>query len=385
MCPWTMGQIGWPNPNPIVNTSPFGIVYDNVLHNLYRDINNQISEMSFDGTNWNYGNFSKKLSSPVPPLSNGDPYAMVFNNNGNKSRHFLYRDVNNEISDIWFYEPNSQWAYQNLHTLVSASNPPLANGNPCSVQFNVTLQNSTVIYMQHNVFLDENDLISDIWFSGKTNKWYYQNLNTLVSSYNSPFAKGNPFAIIYNGQHHNLYRDKNDAISDIWYDPVKTKWSYQNLNTLVSASNPPLAKGNPFSVIYADGQHNLYLDANGKISDIWYNGISWLYQNLHNLVASSNPASAKGNPFSVVCNTSHQHNLYLDINSKISDIWYDGSNWWYQNLHDLASSYNPPLAIGDPFVVVYGNQRHHFYRDTNYQMSDIWYDGSIWHYQAWIV
>jgi phosphatidylserine decarboxylase len=370
-------QIGvWESADPLLSQgSPFGVVYNKQLHNLFFDVNGNISDVWNDGLKQKYQNLNELVSSipnlNVPgsstaapaPSAQGNPFSIVYK----KQLHNLYWDVNGNISDIWYDVKNKKtdiewyegknWYYQNLNSLPFVA--PLANGNPFAVVYNEQL---------HNLYMDVNNQISDIWFDGKN--WNYQNLNLCASA--APLALGNPSAVIYNNQMHNLYLDINGNISDIWFDG--SKWHYQNLNKL--APKATLTQSSPFSMVYKKQLHNLYLDFNNQISDIWYDGSKWLYQNLNSLVPSA--PLAYGNPFAVEY-FGQLHNLYLDANNQISDIWFDGSTWQYQNLNLLDSS--APLAQGNIFAVVYEGQLHNLYTDINNQVSDIWYDGSKWHYR----
>jgi hypothetical protein len=297
-----------------------------------------------------------------------NPFSLVY-----KSQfHNIYHDENRKISDI--LQDGSQWQYQNLHDKDGIKGKaPLAQGTPFCLEYFSQL---------HTLYWDENNKISDIL---SASNWQYQNLNDMDGvKGKAPLANsanGSPYSLEYYEQHHTLYWDENKKISDIVYNHHGGNWYYQNLHDAVNGK-APLAKGKPVSVIYNNQHHTLYKDVNRKISDIVYAG-SWYYQNLHDAIKGHDqPPLAQGDPVSVVYNKQH-HTLFRTTGGTIADIYYDGSNWQYQNLHKLVSG--APLVGYNPFSVVYNSQHHTFYKDINDNISDIYFDGSSWEVRTWEV
>lgn len=254
------------------------------------------------------------------------------------------------------------------------SKTPLALSTPTCIVFSGGSQ-------LHNIYRDTNNHLSDIYYDVNNGGWIYQDLNQLAPQ--APLAKGTPHAVLFNNdtQHHNLYRDVNDNLSDIYY--IKdAQWHYQNLNQL--APQAPLVKSNPFSIIFngngVSEHHNLYLDTNNHLSDIYYiKDAQWHYQDLHQLQPQAPLANSA--PAAVVFKES-QHNVYLDINNHLSDIYYvKGSGWHYEDLHQLKAQ--APLAKTKPSCVAFiGTQWHSVYLDENNHLSDIYYgEGTGWNYQ----
>ncbi len=354
LCSWTMGQLGW--INPAVDSSPVYVGYDSQQHGLYVDKNNTISDILYAGGKWQYQNLHSAVVEA--PLAQGNPFSLVYFS----QHHTLYWTKNNLIWDILW--DGSNWQYVNLHK--ERPEAPVAQGNPFGL----------IYYKQlHTLYLDVNNTISDILYNSDGRNWVYQNLNK--ERPDAPKAKGNPFSVEYYSQHHTLYRDENKTISDILY---AGSWQYQNLHT--SAPGAPLAQGDPFSLVNYTQHHTLYRDVDKNISDIWYdhNTGKWRQVTLQTQVTGA--ALAAGDPFSLIYN-SDQHNLYRDVDNKISDIYYDGSKWHPQNLHKERPE--APVAQGNPFSMVYNSEFHTLYWDVNNNLSDIYYDGSKWHYYTWIV
>ncbi len=373
LCPWTMAQIGLINPRINVDGKPFAMAADNQneLHFIYRDQYNQLSDIFYVvSEQWHFRNLNLLL--PAAPLAQGDPCSINFNQG--LQIHNVYRDVNNQLSDI-YYDKLSTWHYQNLNALVNGA--PAAKGDPF-----------VLVYLeeeQHNLYRDANNQVSDIWYSLKTGLWKYQNLNTLVNG--APAAQGNPFAFVYYnpaGQpelRHNIYRDTNNHISDIFYSLKTGLWQYQDLNTLVSGAPP--AQGDPSIIGYFNGleQHCFYRDANNHISDIFYNYYSgWRYSNLHELLKEA--PLAKTDPYIVIFYHGFElHCIYTDVNNQISDMYYVVNiGWRYQNISQLVPE--AALAQSSLVITVLNDQsRQYVYRDVNNQLSQISWKENAWSYR----
>lgn len=351
--------------------NPTSVVYNSQLHVLCRDQQNTISDIWFDpaGSVWRYQNLNSLASSS--PLAQDDPSSVSFFFTDGTQQHVVYRDINNEISDIWYN--GSTWQYQNLSQMVSDA--PIAQGSPFAVIFNGQM---------HVLYWDINNEISDIWFDSVTGQWNYQNLNAISTS-TAAAADGNPCSIVFyqNQQQHVVYKDVNENISDIWYNSSTSQWQYQNISSLSSA--PVAAHGDPFVFVYFQGvqQHNIYRDVNNKLSDIWYNsaeGIEqWFYQNLNTVTSSSNPPLAQTKPSAV----DYQHDSYIfyhDVNNQLSEFCYNVSSesWSYSNINTLLSS--APKVKGIVNAIIYDENLYVLYRDSNNQISAALLSNGAWSY-----
>jgi hypothetical protein len=83
----------------------------------------------------------------------------------------------------------------------------------------------------------------------------------------------------------------------------------------------------------------------------------------------TNGPAALSNLFVIVYNN-QQHFSYLDSNNNIQDAWYDGSQWNLQQIN-----YTDSYSL---FVSVYNNQHHFAWLDKAGNIQDAWYDGSQW-------
>ena len=274
---------------------------------------------------------------------------------------------------------------------------------------------------QHFAYLDANGNVQDAWWNGSSNNWNLQQINnasgpavpgeSIASTAATAAAVGDLFISVYNNQQHFAYRDANGSIQDVWYDG--NNWHLQQINGASGPAVPgesiaynqaPAAAGtgvgNISVSVYNNQQHFAYLDVNGRIQDVWFDGNNW---NLQQINGASGPAvpgeyiaynqapAAFGDLF-VSVYQNQQHFAYRDFNGRIQDVWWNGSsnNWNLQQINGASGpavpgesfAYNQaPASIGQLFVSVYQNQQHFVYYDANYHLQDVWYDGNNWHLQ----
>jgi hypothetical protein len=145
-------------------------------------------------------------------------------------------------------------------------------------------------------------------------------------------------------------------------------------------------------------QHFAYRDSSGAIQDAWWeatdaqpNGdpTSWRKQQI-NLGGKTNGKYAASDPF-LFWTGREVHFVYRDGNEAIQDAWYDGSNWYLQQINLPAGNNGAmtagPAAAGNPFVIFFGpgwgtaqktgsDQAHFVYRDKNGGIQDAFFDYS---------
>lgn len=379
------------NLNPEPKQRPFGTVApdgsNSQQHNFYLDTDHTISDIWYAGTSdkkWHYQNLHQLVSDKKPPKAKGEPFATYAPNGSDAQQHNFYLGADGTISDIWYAGTNDKkWYYQNLHSLVKDYSPSKAVSVPSS-----TVAPDGGSSQQHNFYLDANGKISDIWYDGTgEKKWRYQCLHDLVPG--APLAASEPFSTSASNastaQLHNLYLQGGEIIDN--YCDSEGCWFQQNLQQLVASEKPLQAASGAFGLVASDAtaeQHNLYLDTNSNISDIWFTGKGWDYQCLNTLVSGA--PSAASNPVGLVVydGKAQQHNVYRNAANRLCDIWNTGSEWAYQCLHDLVAG--APEAQGRPFSLVVTNandEQHNLYLDVNGNISDIWFNGDgKWEYQC---
>jgi hypothetical protein len=347
--------------------------------------------------------FTERLMGPAPsgnPLNAStsafDVFASVYNN----QQHFMYRDTNGNIQDVW-YDGSGGWQLQQLTgTSPTLGNEPVVTNGPGAVG-NIFV--SVYGNQQHVMYRDANDNVQDAWYDG--NHWNLQQLTETLPVVHrepvvahGPAALGDVFVSVYGNQQHVMYRDTQNNLQDVWYDG--RQWQLQQL-TGVSQNEPvvghgPAALGDVFVSVYGGQQHVIYRDnANNNVQDVWYDGNQWSLQRLtgtsktiptETLIDNAGPPPA-GNVFVSIYNN-QQHVTYRDKSNNIQDVWYDGG-WNLQQISQppatVKSEYvvtnGGPAASGNVFVSTYSDQLHFTYPDSQSNIQDLWYNGSGWHLQ----
>jgi len=128
---------------------------DNTLHIFYRDQNNRISHLSTtNNVDWNYQDLMVRAPGAAP--ATGDP---SISRHVANILHCVYLDDAGKISDI-YSDGGARWAYANLSDAVGGTSvAPLAAGNPVISQFGTA--------GLHCLYRDQNNQISDISYSDK--------------------------------------------------------------------------------------------------------------------------------------------------------------------------------------------------------------------------
>jgi hypothetical protein len=154
----------------------------------------------------------------------------------------------------------------------------------------------------------------------------------------------------------------------------------------------------PFVCTFGNQQHFTYLDDNGNMQDVWYDGDAnqWNLQQINGGNVTSVPgeyvacpqAPAAGLPAPgslFVCTFGNQqHFTYIDGNDNLQDVWYDGdaNQWNLQQINggnattvsgEYVACPQAPTAFAVLFVSAFGNQQHFTYLDNNLNLQDCWW------------
>ncbi len=153
----------------------------------------------------------------------------------------------------------------------------------------------------------------------------------------------------------------------------------------------------PFVCTFGNQQHFTYLDDNGNMQDVWYDGDAnqWNLQQINGGKVTTVPGEYVACPQAqspnatdpFVCTFGNQqHFTCLDDNGNMQDVWYDGdaNQWNLQqinggNVTSVPGEYvacpQAAAAASRPFVCTFGNQQHFTYLDDKRNLQDVWYDG----------
>lgn len=288
--------------SPLAQGRPIPFVWGRELHTFYRNEDNTISDIWFDGQ-WHYQNISEKVKNA--PQACGDPFPFEWGN----ELHVFYKSDGNEIYHIWFNYDNRTWAIENLNSVKFYV--PLPKGDPFVVYYQGQL---------HTFYQDENDLISDIWFDGN---WNYQNLHYIYEGA-LPY-KGNLFVTTWNkNELHTFFKTESNWFQDIWFNGA---WNSRS----ISLGSDVSIESNVRSIDYSNEMHLMMKGSDNKIWDYISPAPGRPDHRLQCLNSQCKDASlSKGDPFPFGWGNA-LHTFYRDTNNRISDIWYNGL-WNYQVL-----------------------------------------------------
>jgi hypothetical protein len=98
----------------------FSSVFNNQLHFTYRDLKNNVQDIYWDENsgNWVLQQLTtgpatlpgENIATTPGPAAGSDVFSSVFNN----QLHFTYRDLKNNVQDIYWDENSRNWVLQKL-------------------------------------------------------------------------------------------------------------------------------------------------------------------------------------------------------------------------------------------------------------------------------
>lgn len=285
----------------------------------------------------------------------------------------------------------------------------------------------------HFAYIDANGNIQDIYgamFKGNnwTYEWTRQQLTNAparssgVPSVNAKCqdaldpAIGGLHISVWGTQLHFTYFTAHGYIHDVFYADADSRWHSQTINGENGVSGGSavraaggldddgiLVVGSMHVCTYNGQQHFAYIDSDGNVQDVWWDGVTWHLQQITNVNAAGTVVAeqlcykgdtpqARSNLF-VCAYHNQQHFVYLDSHHLIQDVWYDGYGGWHlQQINGTAPSVRgewiavpsaPPAgAGGDVFVCTYHDQMHVTYAEANGRIHDVWCEGDGgWHLQ----
>jgi hypothetical protein len=296
-------------------------VYGNQLHISYISERGYIQDVFIDSGNpvWKY----QQINGAGGVVQNG-PLAGVIGQSPslsvlcvsvyNDQQHFAYVDTVGNVQDIW-YDGHS-WHLQQINNAggrgpTSGVESICCPGATAQAAMN-GLYVSSFNDQQHFAYQDTKRTIQDVWWNGSDNKWSVQQITggatTVAGEYCAcdsapPPGEGGDLVIgVYNKQQHFIYGAANGNIHDVWWSGDTNKWSYQQINNAngggASVRGTPICYTGATAALngkivvnqYTNQQHIAYLDHNGGIQDVWWDGD----KNVWNLQQLNGPATVAG-------------------------------------------------------------------------------------------
>ncbi len=353
--------------------------FNDQQHVNFLDADGNVHEFYFDGSAWQHNNLTSLAAGSAPPAAPGSPldgYETAFND-----QHVNYLDADGNVHELYY--DGSSWQHNNLTAFATGSPPAAVPGSPLD-GYQTAFNNQ-----QHVNYLDADGNVHELYYDGSS--WQHNNLTALASGSPPAAVPGSPldgYQTTFNDQQHVNYLDADGNVHELYYDG--SSWQHNNLTALASGSPPAAVPGSPldgYQTTFNDQQHVNYLDADGNVHELYYDGSSWQHNNLTALAAA--PAAMPGSRLDgyQTAYNSQQHVNYLDVYGNVHELYYDGSSWQHNNLTALAYALDAQASgvqhglladALDGYQTAYNSQQHVNYLDTAGDVHELYYDGSSW-------
>ena len=428
-----------PDAAGFIPNDMFVCVFTDQQHFTYRDGNGNLQDVWYDGPNnrWNLqqinnangngptvpGEFIASVQATAPAERG------IFVSTFTDQQHFTYLDANGNLQDVWYDGPNNRWNLQQINN-ANGKGPTVPGEFIASAQATAPAESQPFVCVfndqQHFTYLDGSGNLQDVWYDGPTNRWNLQQINNangkgatvpgefIAAAEATAPADGGLFVCTFTDQQHFTYRDANGNLQDVWYDGPTNRWNLQQINNangngptvpgefIASAQATAPAESQPFVCVFTDQQHFTYLDGNGNLQDVWYDGPTnrWNLQQINNangngptvpgeFIASAEATAPAEIGLFVSTFTDQQHFTYRDGNGNLQDVWYDGPNnqWNLQQINNangkgptvpgefIAVPSAPAASLINPFVCTFTDQQHFVYRSgaNPAEVFDCWW------------
>lgn len=165
-----------------------------------------------------------------------------------------------------------------------------------------------------------------------------------------------------------------DHVHHLWYN--NSNWQDQDLTVLTHGAIGNSEDGiTAFYTTPNQQFHVFFVDTNSHVNQLYYNGTSWSDQDLTALTGGPGAYAAGISGFAI---GNLQYVFYLGIDQHIHELSYNNSNWSDQDITLLGNG-----VLGNPVLVAFptkpNNQFHVYYQDSNaHDLHQLYFNGSAW-------
>ena len=233
------------------DNAPFGYVTaDGTARVIYRDVNNNITEIYLTSRGWVADTLNANASDVGAPQAASAPFGYV---TPDGTARVIYRDVNNNITEI--YLTSRGWVADTLNANASDVGAPQAASAP----FGYVTPDGTA----RVIYQDVNNNITEIYLTSRG--WVADTLNAAAGA---PQAAGAPRGYVTpDGTARVIYQDVNNNITELYLTPGQ-HWQSDTLN--VAAGGAPQPASAPFGYVTPDGTARvIYQDVNNNITELY--------------------------------------------------------------------------------------------------------------------
>lgn len=266
---------------------------------------------------------------------------------GARSQHINYTGEDHHIHEIRF--DSDGWHTSDLSAKAHAPVPVL--DGPSAMEH---------AGLQHVFYRGNDTHVHELW--SDVAGWHWRDLTTLTGA--PPVHIDTPVGYVFQRQatRHVVYVAIGEYVGghvhELWRDSAG--WhDGGNLNAITGA--PVLAAGRPTGYAFEAQftQHVFYRGTDGHIHELRWGTDTGGWHYWGNLTATTGAPQAKGDPYGYVfVPQDTQHVLYLGIDDRIHELWWDETGWHH---NDLAARTGAPRPGSDPVGYVFG-----FRKDTQH-------------------
>ena len=357
--------------------------YDSQHHVNYLDVDGNVHEFYFDGSRWWHSNVTEHAGATDFPAAPGSPlhgYATEYNS----QEHVNFLDAAGNVHEL--FDDGSGWKHNNLTAITAGSPPPAVAGSPLAGY--ATEYNS----QQHVNYFDTSGNVHELFFDGSG--WKHNNLTAITAGSPPQAVAGSPlagYATEYNSQEHVNFLDADGNVHELYFDGHS--WKHNNLTAITAGSPPPAAPGSRlagYATEYNSQEHVNFLDPDGNVHELYFDGHSWKHNNLSAISFGTPPPAVAGSPLVGYATefNSQQHVNFLDGVGNVHELYFDGSRWQHNNLTALAyllsaKTTSPIRTSGqalDGYATEFNSQQHVSFLDRGGHVRELYYDDDgHWH------
>jgi hypothetical protein len=237
-------------------------------------------------------------------------------------QHILYLGTNQHVYQLYY---NGKWVVQDLTAMSGA--PSAVSGS--------ALTSYVTGSQEHAFYLGTNQHVYQL-VTNSSGKWTYQDLTALTGG--SVVTSGSALTSFVDsvGQHV-LYLSAGGAVNELHYGS-SDQWVAVDLTELAGPGAITNALSSPTAFLISSGdEYAFYVGEYDNVSEIGNNNPSsmdWFYQDL--TTTTGGPVAASGSALSSFTDPLGTHVFYLGTNQNLYELYYNGASWVDDNLTTLT-------------------------------------------------
>lgn len=318
-------------------------------HVYYFDTKQHVNQMYFTGSAWTNQDLtaSAQIVAAQTPAAPSVPVALsgsaISSFSSSNVDHIFYLDPSRHINHLWW--AGQQWQNEDLMTKTNTTVPAAANSGLNSV---VEANGQFDIY-----YTDSNQHVSHFWRPAQT--WYSEDLSCVANgayATNPPSSCGTPVALgsaltgyaAADGTMRLFFFDKQPHVNQMLWNTKA--WSPQDLTQASGITTVPDPTSGLTSFGRPDGSAEVYyVDTQHHINQLEWNGLKWTNRDLtmQTTIGNSVVAAPKTALTSLLI-MGGNHVYYVGTDGQVHQIYWNGQTWVNQDLSTPAAS----APIGTP-------------------------------------